>query len=140
MKFVCDAPDKKTWFRIETETEAERESALMDHAVAKYFQRAREIAVASYTPVSTVSFERNIGLEAHVQRVMPLFLTLRDGEGGGLATAMLPPGGRDDPAFGIIIVGASNSDPYPAHEAAIGALGAHLGLTLDRRRCFPYAR
>ena len=138
MKFFCDAPDKKTWFRIETEAEAERESDLMDHAVAKYFQRARKIAVQSYRPASTISFEQNIGLEAHVQRVMPLFLTLRDAEGGGLVTAMLPPGGRDDPGFGIIIVGKSNGDPYPEHEAAIAALGVHLGLTLDRARCFPY--
>ena len=57
MKFVCDAPDKKTWFRIETEAEALKESALMDHAVAKYFQREHEMAAQSYKPTSTVSFE-----------------------------------------------------------------------------------
>ena len=140
MKFVCDAPERKTWFRIETEAEAERESDLMEHAVARYFCRARRFAVQSYRPASTVSFEQNIGLEAHVQRVMPLFLTLRDAEGEGLATAMLPPGGRDDPGFGVIIVGRANADPYPAHEAAITALGTHLGLALERARCFPYRR
>jgi hypothetical protein len=71
---------------------------------------------------------------------MPLFLTLRDGEGNALATAMLPPGGKDGGAFRIIIVAASNADPYPQQDAAIAALGAHVRLTLDRDRCFPYSR
>lgn len=140
MKFVCDAPDRKTWFRIETEAEAERESQLMDHAVAKYFRRERNKATQSYKPRSTVNFEQNIGLEAHLQREMPLFLTLRDAEGEGLATAMLPPGGEDDATFTKIIVGPGNADPYPAHEKAIRALAMHFGLTLDRADCFPYRR
>lgn len=140
MKYVCDAPVRKSWFRIESEAEAEQESALMDHAVAKHFRREREIAVRNYKPTSTVNIEQNIGLEAHIQHEMPLFLTLRDAEGGGLVTAMLPPGGRDDPAFRIIIVGKANSDPYPEHEAAIHALGAHFGLKLERVRCYPYRR
>lgn len=140
MKYVCDGPNRTTWFRIETEAEAEQESRLMDHAVAKYFRQAREAAAQSFTPPSSVSFEQRIGLEAHVQRTMPLFLTLRDAEGDGLATAMLPPGGREDPKFQIIIVGKGNADPYVDHEAAIDALGAHVGLTLDRRRCYPYRR
>ena len=105
MQYVCDAPDKKTWFRIETEAEAEQESALTDHAVAKHFRRDREQSVRTYTPTSTVNFEQNIGLEPHVQREMPHFLTLRDADGGGQVTAVLPPGGRDDPAFKILIVG-----------------------------------
>ena len=46
---------------------------------------------------------------------MPIFLTLRDGEGTALVTAMLPPAGKDERAFRPIIVGASNSDPYPQH-------------------------
>ena len=76
MKYVCDAPDRKSWFRIETEAEAERESMLMDHAVAKYFRREREDAIRSYSPPSTIyAFEQNIGLQAHIQREMPLFLT-----------------------------------------------------------------
>lgn len=140
MKYVCDAAERKTWFRIETEAEADQESALMDHAVAKHFRRARRQAGQSYTPISAVSFEQQIGLHAHLQREMPLFLTLRDAMGGGLATAMLPPGGCDDAAFRIIVVGRNNTDPYPEHAAAIEALGAHCGLTLDRRRCYPYAR
>ena len=138
MKFVCDAPEKKTWFRFETEAEAEQESALMSHAVAKHFRRERERAVRSYKPTSAAFIEQNIGLEAHVQRAMPLFLTLRDSEGRGLATAMLPPGGRNDPAFRIIIVGVENADPYPAHDSAIKALGANYRLNLDRSRCCPY--
>ena len=139
MKYVCDAPGGRTWFRLETEAEAHSESALMNHAVEKYFLREIENARASYRPTSTVSFEQNIGLKAHLERNTPLFLTLRDRNGEGLATAMLPPGGKDDENFRIIIVGPSNADPYPQHGDAIAALGAHVGLMLDRARCYPYA-
>lgn len=138
MKFICDAPGGRSWFRIETEAEAERESALMEHAVEKHFRREKEAAARSFRPASTVYIEQNIGLAAHIQRAMPLFLTLRDGAGNGLATAMLPPEGRDDPGFRIIIVGPCNSDPYPGHGEAIHALGAHFGLDLKREDCFPY--
>ena len=140
MQYVCDAPKGKTWFRIETEGEAARESRLMNHTVEKYFRHAREKAVQSWRPERPDAIERDIGLEAHVQREMPLFLTLRDVEGNALATAMLPPGGKDRGGFRIIIVAASNADPYPEQDTAIAALGAHFGLTLDRRRCFPYGR
>jgi len=138
MEFVCDAPGHKTWFRIETEAEALRESELMNHAVAKYFMREREKAAATYQPTSTRNFEQNIGLEPHIRREMPWFLTLRDREGEGLTTAMLPPGGRDDQGFRFVIVGKDNGDPYPEHGDAIDALGRHLGIGLDRERCYPY--
>ena len=95
MQYVCDAPTGKTWFRIETEGEAAHESRLMRHTVEKYFCREREKAVQSWRPKRPNAIERDIGLEAHVQREMPLFLTLRDREGNALATAMLPPGGKD---------------------------------------------
>ncbi|MDP6705904.1 MAG: hypothetical protein QF893_06140 [Alphaproteobacteria bacterium] len=140
MKFVCDAPDGKTWFRLESEVEAEQESALLHHAVEKFFRREKEKAMGTYKPTSTVFIEQNIGIEAHLQSEMPLFLTLRDNQGRGLATAMLPPGGQEEPAFRIIIVGDGNSDPYPEHGHAIEALGTHFGLTLDRESCFPYRR
>ncbi len=138
MKYVCDAPDGKTWFRMETEAEAEQESALMGHAVAKHFRLAKDQAKGAYKPTSTVSFEQNIGLEAHLQRQMPLFLTLRGRDGDGLATAMLPPGGSAATGFRIIVVGSENSDPYTEHADAIQALGRHFGLTLARENCFPY--
>src|SRR4029450_3510934 len=109
-----------------TDVEADQESALMDHAVAKYFQRERTKAAQSYRPASKTSFAQNSGLESHSRRQMPLFLTLRDAEGNGLATAMLPPHGRDDPGFKIIIVGKRNSDPHPQHETSIHALAAHF--------------
>jgi hypothetical protein len=139
MQYVCDAPGDRTWFRIETEAEAASESALMTHAVEKYFLREMEDARATYQPTSTVSFERNIGLKAHLERSAPLFLTLRDRNGDGLATAMLPPGGKESQTFRIVIVGPGNRDPYPEHGDAIAALGAHFGLMLDRARCYPYA-
>ncbi len=131
MQYVCDAPNGKAWFRIETEGEAVHESRLMSHTVEKYFRREREKAVQSWRPERPNAIERDIGLEAHVQREMPLFLTLRDREGNALTTAMLPPGGKDRGGFRIIIVAASNADPYPEQDAAIAALGAHFGLTLD---------
>jgi hypothetical protein len=140
MQYVCDGLDGKTWFRIETEGEAALESDLMGHAVEKHFRQAREQAVGSYIPPAGLYIEQNIGLQSHLQRTMPIFLTLRDEEGNGLATAMLPPRHRKDPGFRIVIVGPRNSDPYPEHARAIGKLGEHFGLTLDRARCFPYGR
>ncbi len=140
MQFVCDEPDGKTWFRVETEAEAARESEDMKHTVEKYFRREREKAATNYRPNSQLSIERDIGLSAHLSREMPLFLTLRDREGNALATAMLPPQGRNEPSFRIIIVGPANGDPYPAHGEAIEGLGKHYGLRLDRERCFPYSR
>jgi hypothetical protein len=112
----------------------------MSHAVEKYFRREREKALTSYQPTSASFIERDIGLKAHVARAMPLFVTLRDREGTPLATGMLPPEGKDDDAFKIIIVGSSNGDPYPKEGEAIEALGKHFGLSLDRARCFPYGR
>jgi hypothetical protein len=138
MKFVCDASGGKTWFRIETEAEATTEADVMRHNVAKYFCQEKDKARRSFQPLSRVPFEQEIGLAAHIQRAMPLFLTLRDGEGNALVTAMLPPGGQERAGFNPIIVGVSNSDPYPDHEEAIRALGAHFGLQLDRARCYPY--
>jgi len=138
MQYICDVPAGKTWFRIETEGEAALESDAMGHAVEKYFRQAWEAARGGYRPSSSSFIEQNIGLEAHIQSAMPLFLTLRSAEGDALATAMLPPRGRPDPAFRIIIVGPQNRDPYPEHEDAIQALGRHFGLTLDRSRCYPY--
>jgi len=140
MEYVCEAPERKTWFRIETEAEAIRESEAMRHAVEKYFRREETKARESYQPQAVNSIERDIGLKAYLQRTMPLFLTLRDHEGNPLATAMLPPRGEDDLAFGTIIVGAGNADPYPEHGAAIEALGQHLHMMLSRERCYPYKR
>jgi hypothetical protein len=138
MQFVCDAPGRKTWFRIETEAEAAAESETMRHAVEKFFRRERETAVQSYRPTAASYIERDIGLGAHIQRTMPLFLTLREHDGTPLATAMLPPEGKDVDGFRMIIVGPANADPFVAHDEAIQALAKHFGLTLNRERCFPY--
>ena len=140
MRYVCDAPGGKTWFQIETEAEAAQESDLMSHTVAKYFRQAHERATASYAPRPGPYIEQDIGLKAHIQRVMPMFLTLRDAEGTGLVTAMLPQAHGASVKVSPIIVGIANADPYPQHGEAIKALGDHLGLTLDRTRCYPYRR
>jgi hypothetical protein len=64
---------------------------------------------------------------------------ITDAEGTGLATAMAPTRARlDDVA--PIVVGPSNTDPYTDHADAIAALGAHLGLSLNRDRRYPYRR
>ncbi|MEI9991802.1 MAG: hypothetical protein WDM86_17400 [Rhizomicrobium sp.] len=139
MQFICDAPGRKAWFRIESEAEATAESETMRHAVEKYFRRERDAAVRKYRPSPSMSYiERDIGLAAHVQRTMPLFLTLREHDGTPLATAMLPPGGRDDENFRLIVVGPANTDPFASQAEAIAALGRHFGLTLTRERCYPY--
>ena len=140
MQFVCDAPGGRSWFRIETETEAEREAQLMNHKVDKYFRSEATAARARYQPTSPVYIEQQIGLKAHLGRTMPLFLTLRDSDGNALATAMLPPAGAARPDFRISVVGPGNAGPYPDAGEAIAALGSHFGLTLDRDRCFPYGR
>lgn len=140
MKYICDAPGGKTWFRIETDGEAAIETDLMHHAVEKFFLKEKAAAAQSFKPISTVFFEQELGLEAHIQREMPLFLTLRDDEGKALATAMLPRRGQDDKSFRSIIVGPANSDPYPEHGEAIRALSEHFGIKLERARCFPYGR
>jgi hypothetical protein len=141
MRYVCDAPGGKTWFGIETEAEAEAESELMRHAVIKYFRRAQDDAAARYVPPpGAPAIEQNINLKAFVAKAMPRFLTLRDKEGEGLATAMLPPEGADIRAFRAIIVGPENGDPYRDHAEAIAALGRHLGLPLEPERCYPYGR
>lgn len=140
MRFVVDAPNGKSWFRLETEAEAAEESRLMRHAVEKYFHLEREKAVQTYQPASKTFFEQEIGLNAHIQREMPMFMTLRDQDGNARVTAMLPPGGKARPSARVIIVGPGNADPYPGEGEAIKALGDHFGLTLDRDHCYPYQR
>lgn len=140
MQYVCDAPGGATWFRFETEAEAEAEAAAMRHAVDKYFRRHEAAARESFrAPSGAPTFEQAIGLKDHIARSMPLFLTLRADDGEPLATAMLPPQGRNQANFRIVIVGPENDDPYDLHAEAIAALGRHYGLDLPRESCFPYA-
>jgi hypothetical protein len=112
----------------------------MRHAVDKYFRRYRAAARESYrAPQGVPAFEQDIGLKDHIARAMPLFLTLRANDGEGLATAMLPPQGRNQVNFRCIIVGPENADPYVGEAGAIAALAAHFKLKLDRADCYPYA-
>jgi hypothetical protein len=141
MRYICDAPHDRTWFQIETEGEAAIESDLMRHAVEKYFRQEMQKAALSYKPPAGAPyFEHEIGLKAYRRKVMPLFLTLRDGEGTALVTAMLPPEGREDRGFRPIIVGPDNADPYVAHGDAIRALADRFSIALDKARCYPYRR
>ncbi len=140
MKYVCDA-GAKTWFRMETAGEAALESSAMAHAVDRFFRETYAKALKSYQPSGTLrAIEQSIGREDFVQRTMPMFLTLRDGNGQALVTAMLPPVGLDERAFRPIIVGPANTDPYPAHGDAIAVLAHHFKFKLDAATCFPYRR
>ena len=131
MEYVCDAPGQKTWFRIETECEAELEAQALQHAVDNHFRHARQQAAAAYRPAPTLRLiERDIGLGAHVRKTMPMFLTLRDREGSALATAMLPPPGKNADAYSPTVLGPSHSDPFATEREAIGALEKHFGLRL----------
>ncbi len=96
MEYICDAPGDRTWFRLMSEGEATLESELMRHAVEKYYRREWDKAADNYKPLTSVFIEQDIGKRAHIQREMPMFLTLRNDEGAPLVTAMLPPGGRRD--------------------------------------------
>lgn len=140
MLYVCDA-GAATWFRLETAAEAALESRIMNHAVEKYYLDMHEKAAQTYEPPKGVPVaEQNIGLKGHVQRGMPIFLTLRDGEGASLVTAMLPPAGFTEKSFRPIVVGPANADPYQLHSDAVAVLAKHYGLTLDPIRCYPYRR
>ena len=135
MQYVCDAPGDKTWFRIETENEAALESQAMRHALENHFVQERQRAVAKYRARPALSgIERDIGLEAHVLRSTPRFLTLRDHEGTPLASAMLPPETQAAAQFRPTIVGPGYSDAYATHDGAIAALEKCFGLSL-RREC-----
>ena len=89
MQYVCESTKGRTWFRIETDAEAEAETALMRHAVEKHVRREQDRARKSYVPGQ--GLERDIQLKAHIQRTTPLFLTLRADDGAGLATVSLRP-------------------------------------------------
>lgn len=138
MKYVCDAPGGRAWFRIETQEEASDESELMRHSLERQFRSEMDKARQSFRPPSSVYFEQEIGLKAHLQHEMAMFVTLRDDAGTPLATAMLPPGGRGFLPFRPVILGKGNLDPYVKYADCILALGKHFGLTLGRARCYPY--
>jgi hypothetical protein len=139
MRFICDAPAGRTWYRMETEAEAAQESQLMGHAVEKHFRRAQEEASQSFTTEGIPYIEQDIRRSSHITRVMPIFATLRDADGVALVTAMLPSAKGGAQAFRPIVVGRDNSDPYPAHSDAIDVLAQHFGVTLDRTS-YPYRR
>mgnify|MGYP000667971898 CR=1 FL=1 len=50
MQYVCESTKGRTWFRIETDAEAEAETTLMRHAVEKHFRREQARARKSYVP------------------------------------------------------------------------------------------
>jgi hypothetical protein len=74
MQYICDAPGQTSWFRIETEGEAARESDAMHHAVEKHSSQAHEAAVQTYRSSSSIFIEQDIGLAAHVQRVIRIII------------------------------------------------------------------
>jgi len=71
----------KPGFRIETEAEATTENPTACAPCCRkiLFARSRKRRLRASSRASTVYFEQEIGLKAHIQREMPVFLTLRDG-------------------------------------------------------------
>jgi hypothetical protein len=134
MRYVCDAPGGKTWFRIETEAEAVAESETMRHAVEKYFRKEQDKATQSFRPISKVYFEQEIGLKAHIQREMPLFLTLRDMD-GTRSLRVCPPTRR--PQLPAEYRRSRQCRSLSNQGDAIRALGPHYGISLERARCYP---
>jgi len=135
MQYICDAPGRKAWFRIESSGEAAIESAVMKNAIEVQYENTRRAAIQTYQPSSRLHFiERNIGLNAHIARTMPMFLTLRDGEGNHLANAMLPPCGRDDDTFVSRVVGPAGMDALTAEAEAVDALEKHFGLSIHNKK------
>jgi hypothetical protein len=132
MQYVCDAPGRKTWFRIETDGEALLEAELMRNAIEVQYENARLAAVQTYQPSQRLqSFERNIGLKAHLERSMPIFLTLRDSEGTPLANAMLPPGGRENGLHTTRVVGPNGADAMRFEPEAVKALEKHYNIAIE---------
>ena len=56
MKFICDAPDKNSWFRRKGHQFAGIDPG-RGHAVAKHYRREREQAMGGFKPASMVNFE-----------------------------------------------------------------------------------
>ena len=132
MEYVCDAPGRKTWFRIESENEALVESETMRNSIEIQYESARRDAIRKYLPSPRLqSFERDIGLKAHLQRTMPMFLTLRDREGTPLANATLPPCGEYDGSYTGRVIGPNGTDALVSQADAVGALERHFGLAIQ---------
>ena len=109
----------------------------MNHTLENTFRDAYETAAKLHSPAKSVRFvEQNIGLKAHIQRTMPMFLTLRAKDGTPLVTAVLPPIGRDGITFRPIVIGPANTNPYPKNVAAIRKLAEHYGLDLEQTRSY----
>jgi len=134
MQYVCEAPGRKVWFRIESSAEAALESAVMKNAIEFQYENAHRAAIQTYQPSSRLHFvERDIGLKSHIARTMPMFLTLRDGEGKHLVNAVLPPCGREDDTFACRIVGPGGMDALTAEADAVEVLEKHFGLSVHKK-------
>jgi len=135
MQYVCDAPGRKAWFRIETEGEAARESEEMRHSLDYFFRHERDAARKRYSPAGNVSFiERDIGLSSHLKRTMPIFLTLRESDGTAVASAILPQDPESE-SIAARVIGPGDCDAFRAQREALVALEQHLGKPL-RRQCY----
>ena len=154
MQYICDAPGQKSWFQIETEGEAARKSDAMSHAVEKHFRQAHEAAVK---PISQAQHlhraeHRPCGSCAARHAGVPDLARCR---GHALATAMLPPGGRESQPSGSslsdlrtrsptltrrmpsgrwasisaspwIAPAATHSQPPPLLEVSVGPINFHM--------------
>jgi hypothetical protein len=133
MQYVCDAPGRKAWFRIESESEAFLEDKAMRNSVEHHFENAKLAAVQKYQPAPHLRwFECDIGLKSYLLRAMPMFLTLRDSDGTPLLNVMLPPCGKDDGQHSCQVVGPNGADASNSEVDAVRALETHFGLSIRR--------
>ena len=133
MQYVCDAPGRRAWFRIETEGEASLEAQDMGHSLDYFFRHERDTATRAYAPLRTLSFiERDIGLSAHLTRTMPIFLTLRESDGTAVASALLPQD-PDQLSIAARVIGPGDNDAFREQREALQALEKHLGKKLRRQ-------
>jgi len=110
------------------------ESEVMKVRIDTEFRNERDRATRSYRPHPRLqSIERDIGLNAHVLRVMPIFLTLRDREGTALANAVLPPEDKSRGVDHSVVVGPDYANPFASQSDAIKALEQHYDISLQPR-------
>ena len=116
-------------------------SETMRHAVEKYFRKEQDKATQSFRPISKVYFEQEIGLKAHIQREMPLFLTLRDdGRHAARYRDAAARAGATTAAFARSSSGPAMPIPIRSRAMRFARSAQHYGMTLERARCYPYRR
>lgn len=111
------ATEGRYWVELIDQATADWESFRMNHAVAKYFQKA--LTDRRSSPPGELAQAR--------------FFSLRDRNADPVSTAMTA---RRRIQIGV---GRSNTSPFPRFEADFRVLAAHLSISFSTA-CYPYGR